>query len=338
MKTFLRCGGILRGLNATQERKPQISNSAVPQPAKQAGTEQIEARHIAWLLILGLTWGSSYLFIKVLVEAVSPAVMVAARFALGAAVLGIILAIRGGRLPKPGRIWLHLSVMSLFVNITPFMLIAWGSRHTDSAMAAVLNGTTPLFTLIFAAAIFRSETFSPARIAGVALGFAGVIALTDGAFSDPGSATGLGELALLVSSLCYGFGFAYARRFISGEPLANVTAQLMIGTVVTIPIALATGWIRTEHLNPANIGAWIILGIFGTGVAYLFYYSLISQIGATRASLVTYITPVVGLILGWIVLGENLGWAGVLGMFLIIAGVAVSYSRRTVRVRRIGSA
>lgn len=312
---------------ATRERTSNISTTSAPPTVKPGASEPIEPRHVAWLMILGLTWGSSYLFIKVLVEAVSPAVMVAARFALGAAVLGIILTIRGGRLPATGRIWFHLAIMSVFVNITPFLLIAWGSRHTDSAMAAVLNGTTPLFTLIFAAAIFHSETFSPARIGGVVLGFVGVITLTDGAFSDPGSANGLGELALLVSSLCYGFGFAYARRFITGDPLSNVTAQLMIGTVVTTPIALATGWIRTEHLNPANIGAWIILGVFGTGVAYLFYYSLIGQIGATRASLVTYITPVVGLILGWIVLGENLGWAGVIGMLLIIAGVGVSYSR-----------
>lgn len=324
MQTIVICNGILTCRNGKRERKPEITTTTGQQPTRP---EQIEARHILWLLILGLTWGSSYLFIKVLVDAVSPAVMVAVRFALGASVLGAILAARHGRLPARGKIWFHLCVMSLFVNITPFLLIAWGSRHTDSALAAVLNGTTPLFTLVFAAAVFRSETFSVARIAGVVLGFAGVIALTDGVFSSPGSATGLGELALLISSVCYGFGFAYARRFITGDPLSNVTAQLMIGTVVTIPIALATGWVRTEHLNPLNIGAWIILGVFGTGVAYLFYYSLISQIGATRASLVTYITPVVGLILGWIVLEENLGWAGVLGMVLIIAGVAVSYSR-----------
>jgi drug/metabolite transporter (DMT)-like permease len=268
-----------------------------------------------------------------LVDAVSPAVMVSARFGMGALALGAILAVRGGRLPAPGRIWLHLAVMSIFVNVTPFLLIAWGSQTADSALAAVLNGTTPLFTLLFAAVVFRSEAFTPARVGGVVLGFTGVITLTGNAFRDLGSAASLGELALLLSSVCYGFGFAYARQFVRGNPLSNVTAQLIIGAAITTPIAVATGWVRTESLHTGNIAAWVILGILGTGIAYLFYYSLIGQIGATRASLVTYITPIVGLILGWLVLSENLGLAGILGMLLIIAGVAISYGwhRRLMR-------
>ena len=290
-----------------------------------AAGDGVEARHVIQLLLLGTIWGSSYLFIKVLVDAVSPAVMVSVRFGLGALALGTVLAVRGGRLPAFGRIWFHLAVMSLFVNVTPFLLIAWGSQSAESALAAVLNGTTPLFTLVFAAAIFRSEAFTPARVSGVLIGFAGVLALTGGSFRDLGSVASLGELALLLSSVCYGFGFAYARQFVRGDPLSNVTAQLIIGAAITTPIAVATGWVRTENLHAGNVAAWIILGILGTGIAYLFYYSLIGQIGATRASLVTYITPVVGLILGWLVLGENLGLAGIAGMLLIITGVAISY-------------
>ncbi len=288
-------------------------------------TSTVEIRHVVWLLVLGTIWGSSYLFIKVLVEAVSPAVMVLARFALGAAVLGVILALRGGSLPKGGRIWLHLGVMSIFVNVVPFLLIAWGSQHADSALAAVLNGTTPLFTLLFAAAIFGSERFTLARVMGVLLGLAGMAALTGSSLLEIGDSASMGALALLMSSVCYGFGFAYARQFVRGDALANVTAQLTIGVIITTPIALATGWVRTENLNAGNIAAWIVLGVFGTGIAYIFYYTLIGQIGATRASLVTYITPVVGLILGWLVLSENLGLSGIAGMILIIAGVAISY-------------
>jgi drug/metabolite transporter (DMT)-like permease len=285
----------------------------------------VEVRHVVWLLVLGLIWGSSYLFIKLLVDAVSPAVMVSVRFGMGAAALGAVLGLRGGRLPGRGIIWFHLAVMSLFVNVVPFLLIAWGSQHAESALAAVLNGSTPLFALLFAAAVFRSEVFTLARVSGVLLGFAGVIALTGGSLRDLGSTASLGELALLLSSVCYGFGFAYARQFVKGDPLSNVTAQLLIGLAITTPIALTTGWVRTEHLHAGNIAAWIVLGVFGTGIAYLFYYSLIGQIGATRASLVTYITPVVGVILGWIVLRENLGLTGIAGMLLIIAGVAISY-------------
>jgi drug/metabolite transporter (DMT)-like permease len=296
-------------------------------------SDRVEIRHVVWLLVLGAIWGSSYLFIKVLVDAVSPAVMVSVRFGMGALALGAVLAVRGGRLPAPGGIWFHLAVMSIFVNVTPFLLIAWGSQTADSALAAVLNGTTPLFALVFAAAIFRSESFTAARVGGVLLGFTGVVALTGGALRDFGSTASLGELALLCSSVCYGFGFAYARQYVRGDPLSNVTAQLIIGAAITTPIAVSTGWVRTENLHAGNIAAWVILGILGTGIAYLFYYSLIGQIGATRASLVTYITPVVGLILGWLVLSENLGLAGIAGMALIIAGVAISYGwhRRLLR-------
>lgn len=285
----------------------------------------MEIRHVVWLLALGTIWGSSYLFIKVLVDAVSPAVMVAVRFGLGAGILGLVLMVRGGRLPARGPIWLHLTVMSIFVNVIPFLLIAWGSQHADSALAAVLNGTTPLFTLIFAAAIFRSEGFTPGRIGGVLLGLAGIVTLTGGSFLEVSDSASLGELALLLSSVCYGMGFAYARQYVRGDALSNVTAQLLIGLVIVTPIAVTTGWVRTENLEATNLAAWFILGVFGTGIAYIFYYALIGQIGATRASLVTYITPVVGLILGWLVLNENLGLAGIAGMVLIIAGVAISY-------------
>lgn len=321
---------ILTGLRRlhTFERNASIKIASTPESAEPrvlTVPDKVEIRHVVQLVLLGSIWGSSYLFIKVLVDAVSPAVMVSVRFGLGALALGTVLSVRGGRLPAPGRIWFHLAVMSLFVNVTPFLLIAWGSQTADSALAAVLNGTTPLFTLVFAAAIFRSESFTAARVGGVLIGFTGVLTLTGGSFQDFGDTASLGELALLLSSVCYGFGFAYARQFVRGDPLSNVTAQLIIGTIITTPIAIATGWVRTENLHAGNVAAWIILGVLGTGIAYLFYYSLIGQIGATRASLVTYITPVVGLILGWLVLSENLGLAGIAGMLLIIAGVAISY-------------
>lgn len=215
--------------------------------------------------------------------------------------------------------------MSVFANVLPFMLIAWGQRHTDSALAAVLNATTPLFTLIVAATVFKSERITLPRVAGVAIGLISVAFLTGGELLKIGSAVSMGTLALLFSSVCYGFGFAYARQFVRGEPLSNVTAQLIIGLIIISPVALTTGWIRTEELYPGNIAAWIVLSIFGTGLAYIFYYSLIGQIGPASASLVTYITPIVGVILGWLVLNEYLGLSGLTGMLLIISGVAISY-------------
>lgn len=285
----------------------------------------VQAKHIVWLLALGLIWGSSYLFIKLLVDVVSPTVMVAARFALGVATLGTILKARGGALPRWGRIWGYLLVMSIFGNVVPFLLIAWSEQHTSSALAAVLSATTPHFTLIFAVAMFSSERLSLDRVAGIIVGFVGVLLLTGRSILDLGNSDGLGIIALLGSSVCYGFAFAFARQYVRGDPLSNVTAQLLMSLAIITPFAIISGWVRVDELGVAEVVSWLVLGAVGTGVAYLFYYSLIREIGATPASLVTYIIPPVGVILGWLVLDERIGLAGLAGMALIVTGVAISY-------------
>lgn len=292
----------------------------------QAGS--VQTKHIVWLLALGLIWGSSYLFIKLLVDVVSPTVMIAVRFGLGVATLGAILKVRGGTLPRFGRAWGHLFVMSIFGNIVPFLLIAWSERHTTSALAAILSATTPHFTLIFAVALFRGERLTASRIVGIVTGFVGVLLLAGRSILDLGSSDGLGVVALLGSSVCYGFAFAFARQYVRGDPLSNVTAQLLMSLAIITPFAVTTGWIRVDELGVTELASWLVLGAIGTGIAYLFYYSLIREIGATPASLVTYIIPPVGVALGWLVLDEHVGFTGLGGMALIVVGVAISYGWR----------
>jgi drug/metabolite transporter (DMT)-like permease len=309
----------------TTERPQRAQPSADLPRTQDVNVRPIEPKHVSWLLALGTIWGSSYLFIAVLVDEVSPLPLISVRFALGASVLALALFARGGRLPGWRVIWPHLFVMSLLGNVIPFALIAWSQQHTASALAAVLNATIPLFTLIFAALVFRSDRITGAQLGGISLGFAGVALLTGSSVLDIGSTNGLAELALVGASLCYGFAFAYARRFVRGDPLQNVTAQLLIGFVLVTPFALRFGWIHPENLGGLEIAAWIALSAAGTGLAYVFYYALIRDIGATRASLVTYIIPVVGVVLGWLLLDEYLGVEGLAGMFLIVLGIAVSY-------------
>jgi drug/metabolite transporter (DMT)-like permease len=280
------------------------------------------------MLALGTIWGSSYLFIKNLVDAADPVTIIAVRMVLGAVTLGAILLLQRRALPVWGNVWGHLAVMSLLGNLLPFWLIAWSQKHTTSALAAVLNAAIPLFTLLIAATAFRMERITPNRVVGIALGMVGVAFLTGRSVLDFGSSGGLGALALLGASLCYGFAFAYARRYVRGNPLSNVTAQLGIGAVVIVPVALATGWVETDKLAATDIAGWIILSAVGTGVAYVIYYGLIAELGATAASFVTYIIPVVGVILGWVFLDERLAWTGFLGMALIVVGVWVSVGRR----------
>lgn len=296
----------------------------------------LTVRHLIYLLTLGGIWGASYLCIKLLVDVASPSAMIAVRMALGAGVLGTVLLVRGGRLPPRSRLWGHLLTMAVFGNVVPFLLIAWSQKHATSAIAAVLNATIPFFTLIFAAVVFRIDRITPARLAGITLGFAGVAFLTGGSVLDVGSSGGLGELALLGSTFCYGFAFAYARRFIHGDPLANVTAQLLMGLVIMLPITARGGWVHLDQLGIVEAVSWVVLGAVGTGMAYIFYYSLIADIGAVRASLVTYLIPPVGIILGWLFLDESLGLTGLFGMLLIVLGIAVSYGWHRQLLRKRG--
>jgi drug/metabolite transporter (DMT)-like permease len=288
----------------------------------------VTPRQVTLMLALGTIWGSSYLFIKNLVDAADPVTIIAVRMVLGAITLGAILLLQRRMLPAWGTVWGHLAVMSLLGNLLPFWLIAWSQKHTTSALAAVLNAAIPLFTLLIAATAFRMERITPNRVAGIALGMVGVAFLTGSSVLDFGSSGGLGALALLGASLCYGFAFAYARRFVRGNPLSNVTAQLGMGAIVIVPVALATGWVETDKLAATDIAGWIILSAVGTGLAYVIYYGLIAEMGATAASFVTYIIPVVGVILGWVILDERLAWTGFVGMALIVVGVWVSVGTR----------
>ena len=294
----------------------------------KSGGGAVTLRQVASMLALGTIWGSSYLFIKNLVDAADPVTIIAVRMVLGALTLGGILLLQRRALPAWGSVWGHLAIMSLLGNLLPFWLIAWSQKHTTSALAAVLNAAIPLFTLLIAAVAFRMERITPNRVAGITLGITGVAFLTGRSVLDIESSGGLGELALLGASLCYGFAFAYARRYVRGNPLANVTAQLGMGAVVILPVALATGWVETDKLAATDVAGWIILSAIGTGVAYVIYYGLIAELGATAASFVTYIIPVVGVILGWVFLDERLAWTGFLGMALIVVGVWVSVGRR----------
>ncbi|MCC6935718.1 MAG: DMT family transporter [Thermomicrobiales bacterium] len=296
----------------------------------------VGAKHVLWLLSLGLIWGSSYLFIKVLVDAASPTVMIAVRLALGLLTLGVVMLVRGERLPAWGRPWGLLLVMAIVGNVIPFTLITWAEQHVTSALAAVLSATTPLFTLLVSALVFRQDRLSGTRLAGLAIGFVGVILLTGRSVLDIGSSDAIGTLALLGSSVCYGFSFAFARQYIRGNPVSNVTAQLMMALAIMTPFALLQGRVEPAELHTGNVAAWIVLGAVGTGIAYLFYYALIGEIGATPSSLVTYIIPPVGVILGWLVLNEGLGVNGLVGMVLIVAGVAVAYGWHRRLLPRVG--
>ena len=285
------------------------------------------------LFLLAFIWGWSFLFIKVAVDGLTPTTVAWSRIALGAAVLYAILRHQGGRIPVDRTSLRHYAVAATIGNIVPFTLLAWGEQHITSALTAVLNASTPLFTAVFAA-IGLSERLRPVQIAGLALGMAGVaVAAGLGASDLEGSSTA-GALAAILAGAAYGIAFVYMRRhLVSYPPIVAATGQLATGAVMLFPLAALTSILDGVSLTPTRLGAILALGAIGTGLAYVLNYRIIGDLGPTKASLVTYVIPVVAVVVGIVVLDEPFEWRLVVGGLLTVGGIAAVNAKRPARER-----
>lgn len=274
------------------------------------------------LLALGVIWGASFLFIKVLVDETSALEVAQGRLFFGALAVGVVLAIRRTALRWPRSVWLKLAVWSLVAIVIPFILIAWAEEHIASGTASVLNSTMPLFTALFAAAFLIEEQLTPARAAGLALGLVGVVALIGGDIYNFSDSSVLGQLAVVTAAACYGAGAVYARTLLRREnPLALSGGQLVLGTAIVLPIMLGVRGTPDYSLSAEAWLSLLALGVLGTGFGVVVYLWLVDNVGSVRSSLVTFIIPIVGLSLGWAVLDESIGASTVLGCALIIVGI-----------------
>ena len=295
----------------------------------------------ARIAVLAAIWGCSFLFIKVALEGVSAVQVAVARTVLGTAALGTYVLIRRERLPRGRVTWLHLAVMGLVANVLPFLAFSWGEDHgATSGLAAIYNGATPLWTLLVAIVALPAERPTRARLTGLVVGFLGVLLVLAPWRSTHGAHIS-GQLACLSAGVCYGVGFAWTRRFLTGvgSPPALALAQLLCATAEFAVVApfFATGPVS---LPPRVWLSLLALGAAGTGAAYVIYYGLILDVGATTASTVTYVVPLVAVTLGVVVLGEAVRWNDFAGAAVVIAGIAVAEGRlrwRTVPVKARGS-
>ncbi|MDQ1446062.1 MAG: hypothetical protein QOI20_2526, partial [Acidimicrobiaceae bacterium] len=284
------------------------------------------------VVILAFIWGWSFLFIKVAVAGMSPALVAFSRIALGMAVMLVVLRVRGTRLPRDLTMWRHFAVMGLAYSAVPFTLLAWGEQHITSALTSVLNASTPLFAAM-AAAIGLGERLKRGQLAGLALGFVGVSVAAGLGGKDLTSSSGAGVAAAIVASVFYGFSFVYARHNLTGvSPLVAACGQLVMGAVIIAPVALVTTISRGGvDLDVHRVVSITILGVMGTGVAYMINYQSIAEIGATRASLVTYLVPIVAVTVGVVFLSEPFHLQLLVGGALTVFGIALLQER--VRVR-----
>ena len=288
-------------------------------------------QNIFMLMLLGTIWGASYMFIKVAVADIPPLTFVVLRTGIGGIVLTLLLWLRGQRLPR-GELWGPLAVMGLFNTLVPYGLINWGEVHISSALAAILTGTMPLFTVVLAHFWADGERLDGFKALGVAIGFLGVVILLGPDLRGGVTHTLLGDLAIVGAALSYAIAAVYARRHLQGqEPMMLSAGMLLLGLLMSLPPAFA--FERPLALSPSlqAWGATVALGVLGTAVAYLIYYWLIDNGGAVQASLVTYIIPVGGIFWGWLLLGEQIHWTFIAGMACIFLGIMIANRFRILR-------
>jgi drug/metabolite transporter (DMT)-like permease len=281
-------------------------------------------------VLLALVWGASFLLIKVGDGGLSPAQVVFARLGFGALALGIVVAVTRTSLPRDWRTWGHLAVLAVTLCVLPFLLFAVAEQHVSSGLASILNATTPLMTMLVTVLALRQEKLTATRVSGLLLGFLGVVTLT-GPWQNSGGGSVLAELACLGATLCYGIGFTYLRRFITPRGLTPVSVgfcQVLVGTVL---VALTLPWTRlpAPHLSVSIVLSMIVLGAAGTGIAYVWNTRIVAAWGAVNGAAVTYLTPIVGVVLGIAVLHEPLRWNEPVGAVLVVLGVLAAHGRLT---------
>lgn len=283
---------------------------------------------IVLYLALGIVWGCSFIFIKLGLEFLTPFGVAFVRCALGAATLLAWARYKKIALPKSRKIWLHLWVVSLLLNVVPGVFFALAETEVTSILAGIINAVTPLMTLLAIALVTRDEKPKFYQVLGILIGFVGVLTVL-------GAWKGLGEnplwavLILLAAVTCYGFSFPYSRRFILPhkiQPESMAAAQVTTGAITLLPFFLFDG-ISQEAYLPGPVFAMLALGIFGSGFAYIWNFKIMTVAGSAIASSVTYLTPVVAVIVGVIFLKEHLFWYEPVGALIVLFAVAIGQNR-----------
>ncbi len=290
-------------------------------------------REWVFLIALSLIWGGAFFFNEIALVDFGPLTVVLGRVGFGALALLIWVYATGGRLPTDARIWGAFLVMGVLNNVIPFSLIVWGQVSIDSGLASILNATTPLFSVVFAHFVTSDERLTPARLAGVVLGLAGVAVLIGPALLLQIGDGVLGQLAVLGAGCAYAWAALYGRRLRGLPPLVAAAGMVICSAVVMVPIALLieTPWRVQPGL--ASVGAVLGLAVLGTAAAYWLYFRILRTAGATNLMLVTFLIPVSAVFLGALFLGERLAWTSFAGMTLIFAGLAAVDGRVLTLVR-----
>jgi drug/metabolite transporter (DMT)-like permease len=275
------------------------------------------------LVLLSFIWGNSFLFTKVVVEEVPPFTLVEGRFLLSTAILLLLMRALRLSFSLTRGLWVAVAFMGLVNNAIPFVLITWSQEHIDSSLAAILQSTVPLFTVVIAP-LWIKERLTLDRVVGMLIGFAGVFVLIGTDLGAVGKSSTLGQLAVVVASVGYATGTVFARRYLRDRsPVIFAAGQMVVASTLLLPLALAVDRPFDLHVSTKAALAWVALGVVSSGLAYVVFFWLVQRLEALQVSLVAYLIPMVAVVMGWLVLGERLGANSFAGLALIVLGIFV---------------
>jgi drug/metabolite transporter (DMT)-like permease len=283
----------------------------------------LKPKHWFVFLLLGTIWSSSFMWIKIAVQEVGPITLVAFRVLFGLLFGVVVIIVQRIQLRRGFKEWWPLLLLGVTNVAIPFFLISWGEQSIDSAVAAILDATVPLFTILIAHFLLHDDKMTVPKVTGLLIGFAGVVILMS---KDIGASFGsiLGQLAVVLACIFYSGSSVFARRTTEDTPgILRSAGPLMSATAIMWPATfLLESPLKIPHLSVTWI-ALLFLGVFGSGLAFVLSYYLLHEIGPTRTSMVTYLFPIGGVILGVIFLNEQLSWQLLAGTVLVIASLAV---------------
>jgi drug/metabolite transporter (DMT)-like permease len=284
----------------------------------------LKPKHWFVFILLGAIWSSSFMWIKIALQEVGPLTLVAFRVLLGLIFGIVVIFVQRVALPRDFKTWFPLLLVGLTNVAIPFFLISWGEQSIDSAVASILDATVPLFTILIAHYLLHDDKMTTPKVLGLLIGVAGVVVLMS---KDIGASPSslLGQAAVVVASMFYAGSAVYVRK--TTEDTAGILRSAGPLVSASVVMWLATFLFERPVVIPQLGMTWVALlfiGVLGSGLAFVMAYYLIHEIGPTRTTMVTYLFPLGGVILGVIFLHEQLTWQLLTGAILIIASLAVA--------------
>ena len=289
----------------------------------------IGPRDVLLVVLTACGFGSSFLFIKMIVPEIPPVTLAMGRSLVSLTTLLLVLWLSGHRLPRPGPVWWPICIMGMTAQVVPMILLSWGQQQIPSGLAGIILGSVPVVTLVLAHLLMHDERMSLRALLGALIGFVGVVAVIGAGALGLADTAVLAEFAVFGAAMAITFANVLARRIGPLPPVVLAVGSQLAALVILLPLSLAVDQPWELHPGRAALGSLVVLGVVGSAIPSLLFLRLLMRVGATRASLAAYLVPLVAVLLGALVLDERLPWSTLVGMVLILIG-ALLVNRRIV--------